>query len=173
MQIRNATTGDAAAIAAIYNHAVRDTTAIWNDTEVDTNNRAAWITERQSAGYTVIVAEDAGQLLGYAAYGPWRAFDGFRDTVEHSVYVGQGAQGRGLGRALLAALITRARDSGLHVMVAGVEAGNAPSIKLHVKLGFEQVAMMPQVGQKFGRWLDLVFLQLRLDTRETPGGDAQ
>lgn len=169
MQIRDAVAADAAAIAAIYNHAVCETTAIWNEVEVDAANRAAWIAERQGAGFAVLAAEDAGEVLGYAAYGPWRAFDGFRQTVEHSVYVAQGAQGRGLGRKLLAALIDRARASDLHVMVAGIEAGNMGSLRLHAALGFELVAMMPQVGQKFGRWLDLAFLQLKLDDRDAPG----
>lgn len=169
MQIRDAVAADAAAIADIYNHAVRETTAIWNDTPVSVDNRAAWMSDRQGAGFAVLVAEDAGRVLGYAAYGPWRAFDGFRLTVEHSVYVAPGAQGRGLGRMLLSALVDCARASGFHVMVAGVEAGNAGSMRLHKALGFEQVALMPQVGQKFGRWLDLAFLQLRLDGRDTPG----
>lgn len=168
MQVRDATPADAAAIAAIYNHAVRQTTAIWNDTAVDAANRAAWIADRQSSGFAVIVAEDAGAVLGYGAFGPFRAFDGFRLSVEHSVYVAPGAQGRGIGRALLAALIARARGQGRHVMVGAIEAGNVASLALHRALGFAESGRMPQVGQKFGHWLDLVLMQLILDDRGAP-----
>jgi phosphinothricin acetyltransferase len=165
--IRSATPDDAAAIAAIYNHAVTHTTAIWNDQTVDAANRADWIKARLGDGLPVLVW-DQGGVLGYASYGPWRAFDGYRLTVEHSVYVAPKAQGVGIGRRLMEALITRARTDGLHVMVAGIDAGNQGSIALHERLGFTQTALMPQVGQKFGRWLDLAFLQLVLDDRAAP-----
>jgi len=166
--IRTATPTDALAIADIYNHAVRETTAIWNDVTVDAANRATWMTDRQAAGFPVLVAERDGRVAGYASYGPWRAFDGYRQTVEHSVYVAPDMQGGGIGRALMDALISQARSDGLHVMVAGIEAGNTGSIRLHQALGFTQTGLMPQVGQKFGRWLDLAFLQLVLDDRPAP-----
>ncbi|MDX1779790.1 MAG: GNAT family N-acetyltransferase [Thalassovita sp.] len=168
MQIRNAETKDAAAIAAIYNDAVLHSTAIWNDVTVDAKNRAGWIADRQKQGFPVLVACDGDTVLGYASYGPFRAFDGYKLTVEHSVYVDTARRGGGIGRALLQALIERARADGFHIMIAAIEAGNTPSIRLHEKLGFEQTALMPQVGQKFGRWLDLAMLQLRLNDRETP-----
>jgi len=164
MQIRDAQAGDAAGIAAIYNYAVTDTLAIWNERTVDASDRAAWIAARQAQGYPVLVAvDDAGDVLGYASFGDWRTFEGFRHTVEHSVYVRPDCHGKGLGRALLTALIVRAREAGKHVMVAGIEAGNEASIRLHKACGFVQTALMPQVGTKFGRWLDLAFLQLMLD----------
>lgn len=101
-------------------------------------------------------------MLGFASYGDFRPFAGFAATVEHSVYVDPAAQGQGLGRALLAALIDRARAAGLHVMVAGIEAGNTASIALHAKAGFEEAGLLREVGRKFGRWLDLRFMTLRL-----------
>ncbi|THD74661.1 N-acetyltransferase family protein [Thalassobius vesicularis] len=168
MHLRDATPADAGQIAEIYNHAVVNTTAIWNDVQVDAANRVAWMQTRQGDGFPVIVAEVDGQVAGYASYGPWRAFDGYRATVEHSVYVHPGRHGGGIGRTLMEALIARARADGKHVMVAGIEAGNAASIHLHEKLGFQTVAQMPQVGQKFERWLDLTFLQLVLDDRPAP-----
>lgn len=176
MQVRDAAAGDAAAIAAIYNAAVRGTTAIWNETPVDAADRAAWIADRQGAGFAVVVAAEPGRgpgggVVGYAAFGPFRAFDGYRHTVEHSVYVRADRQGAGIGAALMAALIARARAQGRHAMVGAVEAGNAASIRLHERLGFAAVGRMPQVGAKFGRWLDLALLQLTLDDRpEPPGG---
>lgn len=111
-----------------------------------------------------------GEVLGYATYGPWRAFDAYRHTVEHSVYVRGDQRGRGLGRTLMEALLERAAAQGIHVMVAGKEAGNTGSLILHEKLGFEKVGHPPQVGTKFGQWLDLVFLQKTLDQREVPPG---
>lgn len=171
MQIRDAHEGDIPAIAAIYNHAVRETTAIWNETPVDTANRLAWLSDRRRQGYPVLVAvDDQDRVLGYASFGDWRAFDGYRHTVEHSVYVDTTHQGAGIGRALMQALIERARDLGKHVMVAGIEAGNAGSICLHEALGFRQVGLMREVGAKFGKWLDLTFLQLKLDDQMTPPG---
>lgn len=169
MQIRDASEQDIEGILVIYNHAVTRTTAIWNERLVDLDNRLAWLADRQRAGYPVLVAaRPDGQVAGYASFGDWRPFDGYRHTVEHSVYVAPDAQGAGLGKALMLALIERARALGKHVMVAGIDASNHGSIRLHEGLGFQQVGLMPQVGTKFGRWLDLAFLQLLLDQRTDP-----
>lgn len=171
MLIRDAVDTDAGAIATIYNDAVTNTTAIWNEVTVDAANRVAWMADRRRLGYPVLVAVDPvdQSVIGYASFGDWRAFDGYRHTVEHSVYVRGDRRGGGIGRALLLAVIERARAIGKHVMVAAIEAGNTPSIALHEKLGFRRTGLMPQVGMKFGRWLDLAFLQLILDDRPTPG----
>lgn len=168
MHIRDATPHDIEGITAIYNHAVAHTTAIWNETQVDGENRLTWLTQRQQTGFPVLVAEDAGGVTGYASFGPWRDWEGYRHTVEHSVYVRHDRQRGGIGKALMRALIARARATGKHVMVAGIEAGNAGSIHLHETLGFEPAGYLRQVGTKFGTWLDLVFLQLTLDTRSDP-----
>lgn len=171
MQIRDAVDADAPAIAAIYNDAVVNTTAIWNEVQVDAANRVGWMADRRRLGYPVLVAVDGdGIVLGYASFGDWRAFDGYRHTVEHSVYVRADQRGGGIGKALMQALIGRARAIGKHVMVAAIEAGNQGSIALHEALGFRRTGLMPQVGMKFGRWLDLAFLQLILDDRPTPTG---
>lgn len=166
--IRYASKDDCAAIAGIYNHAVLHTAAIWNDRTVDTDNRIAWFEARQLLGYPVLVSEENGAITGYASFGDWRAFEGFRHTVEHSVYVHPEHQGKGLGRALLTRLIDEARQVGKHVMVAGIESQNDASLKLHASLGFITTGEMPQVGTKFGRWLDLTFMQLQLDNRSDP-----
>ncbi|MBS5772459.1 MAG: N-acetyltransferase [Enterobacter cloacae] len=172
MSIRYAVKEDCAAIAAIYNHAVINTAAIWNDQTVDADNRIAWFEARALLGYPVIVSEENGVVTGYASFGDWRAFDGFRHTVEHSVYVHPEHQGKGLGLALMARLIEEAKRIGKHVMVAGIEAQNQGSIHLHQKLGFTITGQMPQVGTKFGRWLDLTFMQLQLDNRTDPDAAA-
>ncbi|MGE9550713.1 N-acetyltransferase family protein [Erwinia amylovora] len=169
MQIRAATERDAETIAEIYNNAVLNTTAIWNENKVDFLNRIKWMSDRHDAGFPVIVFADVDDsVLGYASYGDWRPWDGYRYTVEHSVYVHKSAQGRGAGKALMEELIRLATDQGKHVMVAGIESENVASISLHKKLGFTEAGRISEVVAKFGRWLDLTFLQLRLDTREQP-----
>ena len=172
MSIRFATKEDCAAIAAIYNHAVVNTAAIWNDKTVDTDNRIAWFEARQFGHFPVLVSEEDDVITGYASYGDWRAFEGFRHTVEHSVYIHPEHQSKGLGNILLGALIDEARRRGKHVMVAGIDSQNHASLHLHEKHGFITTGQMPQVGTKFGRWLDLTFMQLQLDNRHDPDGKA-
>jgi L-amino acid N-acyltransferase YncA len=161
--IRPAGPGDLPAILAIYNEAVETTTAIWNWTKVDLANRRAWFEARTSQGYPILIAEgEERRVVGYASFGDWRPFEGYLHTVEHSVYVAAGARGKGLGAALLAALVEEARRLGKHVMLGGIEAGNEASHALHRKLGFVETARMPEVGRKFDRWLELVFMQKML-----------
>ena len=167
-EIRDARPDDAAGIAEIYNHAVIHTTAVWNDTVVDVANRLDWLLTRQGGGFPVLVANLGGQVAGYATYGSWRAFAGYKLTVENSVYVAEGARGQGIAAQLMEALIARARGQGLHMMVAAVEANNSASQALHRKFGYQNGPLMREVGQKFGRWLDLQFMTLRLDTRGGP-----
>lgn len=160
MIVRDAAADDLPGILAIYNDAVAHTTAIWNDTPADLDNRRDWWRARVAGGHPVLVAvEEAGAVLGYASYGPFRPFDGYRQTVEHSVYVAEAARRRGVATALLAALEERARAAGMHAMIGGIAAENAASIALHQTLGFTETGRLPEVGRKFGRWLDLVFLQ--------------
>jgi phosphinothricin acetyltransferase len=173
MRIRDAEAKDIDSIVAIYNDAVANTTAIWNEVAVDAANRAAWLADRHRLGYPVLVAVDEiGAVLGYASFGEWRAWHGYRHTVEHSVYVQKDQRGGGVGTALMVELIDRARTLGKHIMVAGIEARNEASIGLHRKLGFETVGHLKEVGTKFGAWLDLTFLQLTLDRRSDPDGRA-
>jgi L-amino acid N-acyltransferase len=160
--IRPATEADLPAILAIYNDAVINTTAIWNWSPVDLANREAWFAARSAQSYPVLVVEEGGAVLAYASFGDWRPFDGYCRTVEHSIYVATGARGRGLGSALLQALILEARGLGKHVMVGGIDAANEASLALHRRAGFVETARMPEVGLKFGRWLDLVFMQRML-----------
>lgn len=168
VRIRDAETSDLDTITAIHNHAVVHTTSIWNEDAVDVADRAAWLADRRTRGYPVIVAVDESGVLGYASFAQWRPHSGYRHTVEHSVYVRGDQRGRGIGKTLMAALIERARAAGIHVMIGGIESGNVASIVLHERLGFAEVGRMPQVGAKFGRWLDLSMLQLTLDDRPAP-----
>jgi phosphinothricin acetyltransferase len=163
MDIRDAKEADAGGILGIYNDAVANTTAIWNDQLASLESRLAWLRERKQSGYPVLVAAEGTDILGYASFGAFRPWDGYRHTVEHSVYVGGAARKRGIGRALMDELIVRARAMEKHVMIAGIEATNAPSLELHARLGFAKVGHLRAVGRKFDRWLDLVFMQLMLD----------
>jgi phosphinothricin acetyltransferase len=160
--VRPATDSDLSAILAIYNDAVRHTTAIWNDTLVDLDNRRAWRDARVGLGYPVLVGEEDGAVVAYGSFGDFRAFDGYRFTVEHSVYVAEASRRRGIASALILALVERASALGKHVMVAGIAADNEASIALHRRCGFEETGRMPEVGYKFGRWLDLVLMQRKL-----------
>lgn len=157
-RIRPALETDLPAILAIYNDAVENTTAIWNETPADLANRNAWFAERTGKGFPVLVAERES-VIGYGSFGDFRPFEGYRVTVEHSVYVAKEARGHGAGEALLAALIAEAQRMDKHNMIGGIDASNTPSLALHVKFGFEEVGRMPGVGEKFGRPLDLVLMQ--------------
>lgn len=163
--IRDAVEGDLPGIMDIYNDAVANTTAIWNEDVVDLANRKAWFAARRERDFPVLVAMRGKQIIGYASYGDWRAFDGFRHTVEHSVYIRGEARGTGTGKRLMKALIDRAGFNGVHVMVGCIEAENVASIKLHEKLGFRMVGRFSEVGIKFGRWLDLACMELRVPKR--------
>jgi phosphinothricin acetyltransferase len=160
--VRDATEADLPIILEIYNDAVANTTAIWNDVLVDLPNRKEWFAARKARGFPVLVAETDGQVAGYASYGDWRAFDGYRHTVEHSVYVHREARGGGIGRMLMQELIARAASNGVHVMIAAIESENAASIRLHEKLGFHVAGKFSEVGIKFGRWLDLTCMALKV-----------
>jgi len=166
--IRDATEKDLPAIRDIYNDAVRNTTAIWNEQPVDLANRLAWFNARQAQGYPILVAVENDEVTGYSSFGDWRPFEGFRYSVEHSVYVRNDQRGKGLGPRLMEVLIERARSAGKYVMVAAIESGNQASIRLHERLGFVTTGQMPQVGIKFGRWLDLTFMQLALNPGAEP-----
>lgn len=164
MIIEDATDAAIPVITAIYNDAVLHTTAIWNESVVDEEDRHQWLAARRAEGQPVLVALDEDRdVLGYATYGDWRAWEGYRYTAEHSVYVRGDQRGRGVGKALMVALIDRAREAGKHVLVAGIDAANEPSLRMHEKLGFERVGLLPQVGRKFDRWLDLAFVQLTFE----------
>ncbi|MBM4539642.1 GNAT family N-acetyltransferase [Rhodococcus hoagii] len=162
MLIRDATTGDLPGILEIHNEAIANSTAIWDETLADLDERRRWLDARRANGFPVLVADVDGAVAGYASYGVWRAKSGYRYTVENSVYVHVDHHRRGIATALMTALIERARAGGIHVIVASVESSNTTSIALHERFGFRIVAQMPEVGRKFGRWLDMTYLQLTL-----------
>lgn len=160
VETRAASEADLPAILAIYNQIVATSTAIYRDEPTTLAERSGWFEARRAAGFPVLVAERDGRTLGFASYGDWRgAFPGYRHSVEHSVHIGEGARGSGAGAALMGHLIDLAREGGVHVMVGAVDADNDASLRFHDKLGFGRVAHFHEVGRKFGRWLDLVFVE--------------
>jgi L-amino acid N-acyltransferase len=168
IEIGEATEADLPAILAINNLAVAETTASWNYAPASLESRQAWFAGMTAKGDPVLAARRGGELVGYAYWGPFRPADGYIYTVENSVYVRKDLHGQGVGRLLMLELIARARAKGLHAIVAGIGAENAGSIAFHARLGFVEYARMPQVGAKFGRWMDLVLMQLMLDEDERP-----
>lgn len=165
MLIRDAVPADLPEILTVHNAAIAETTAIWDEDPVDLADRQAWFDARAAAGHPILTAEIEGRVAGYASYGAFRPKSGYRHTVENSVYVADGFHRRGVATALMAELVARAALGDVHAIVAGIESSNTTSIALHHKFGFEIVGVMPQVGVKFGRWLDLTWMQLLLDTR--------
>jgi L-amino acid N-acyltransferase len=159
--IRHATRDDAEPVRSIRNAAIARTTAIWTGVEQSPEDAAAWLGEHLDRG-SILVAEERSGVVGFACWGPWRPKEGYRFTVEDSVYLAAEHRGRGIGRALLEALIPAARKAGAHVMIADIEAGNAASIRLHQRLGFETIGTLREVGTKFDRWLDLTIMRLEL-----------
>lgn len=162
MLIRAATRADLPALLEIHNDAIRTTTAIWDDDEVELAERATWFEARTDAGLPILVADRDGAVAGYASYGPWRPKSGYRHSVENSVYVHPDHRGQGAAKRLMQELVAHARTTDVHAVIAGIEASNEVSIRLHESLGFRRVALIPEVGTKFGRWLDLAYLQLLL-----------
>lgn len=161
MAVRPARPGDAEAIRTIRNHAIEHSTALWTQTPQTPAEGFAWLAAHLERG-SAFVAEAEGEPAGFAVYGPWRELDGYRHTVEDSVYVREDRHGLGIGSALLAALIASAREAGHHVVIADIEAENTASIRLHERFGFHHVGTVREVGAKFGRWLDLTIMRLPL-----------
>ena len=160
--IRDCTPTDLDVVHALHVDAVLHSTAIWQDTPHPRAYFDGWLAERRGDGYPVVVAEVDGVVAGYATYSQWRQPDGYRQTVEHSVYVVETFRGRGIATTLMAELVARATAEGRHVMMAGICSTNTGSIALHERLGFTTVAVVPEVGRKFDRWLDLTMMRLPL-----------
>ncbi len=160
--IRPMTINDLPQVLDIYNDVILNTTAVYSEQPHTLAMRTAWFNERSEAGFPLLVAEHEGKVAGFAAYGNFRAWPCYRYTAEHSVYVHQNARGMGISKLLLQQVIELAQQAGIHVLIAGIDSENTASLHLHRRFGFEQVAHFKEVGFKFGRWLDLVFMQLVL-----------
>jgi L-amino acid N-acyltransferase len=161
--IRFAREADLPGILAIYNEVILHTTAVYTYEPQTPEMRKAWYDDKMKAGYPVFVAEEEGHVIGLSSYGPFRAWPAYKYTVENSVYVSESSRGKGVARLLMQPLIDAARSKGYHAIIAGIDASNDASLRLHESFGFGEVAHFRQVGYKFGRWLDLKFLELLLE----------
>jgi len=159
MEILDATSADLPGLLAIYNDVIATSTAVYTTEPATLDDRTSWWRQRVAQGYPVLVARDDSGVAGFSTFGDFRAWPGYRFTVEHSVHVRADRRGQGLGAALVSALFPRAAALGKHMMVAGIDAANLGSIRFHEKLGFRNAGCLREVGWKFDKWLDLVFLQ--------------
>ena len=156
-------------ILAIFNEAILNSTALYDYQPRTSEMMSAWFSAKEKADYPVLgVLAGAGLLLGFASYGPFRAWPAYKYSVEHSVYVAAGCRGRGVGKCLLQEIIGSAREQDYHVLIGAIDSQNAVSIQLHKGFGFQHAGTIRQAGFKFGRWLDLDFYQLILDTPQKP-----
>lgn len=155
MNIRSARLDDASAIAAIHNPIIQDTAITFNS-EVKTPDMVADAI-RNCPCY--LVAEDRGNILGFASYVQFRQGVGYRRAMEHTIILSPASRGRGVGRALMHAIEERARGQDIGSLWAGVSGENPDGVRFHARLGFEEVAVLPKVGYKFGRWMDLVLMR--------------
>lgn len=159
----------ASPILAILNDAILNSTAIYDYRPRTLEVMAAWFETKEKGNYPIIGAlGDDGQLMGFGSYGTFRAWPGYKYTVEHSIYVARQYRGQGIGKSLLKELINAAQAQDYHVMIGGIDSQNSVSIHLHTALGFVHAGTVREAGFKFGRWLDLVFYQLILPTPANP-----
>lgn len=149
-------------VARIYNHYVRDTIVTFEEDAITSEDMRGRVREVEARGFPWLVAERAGQVLGYAYATPWKQRSAYRFSVESTVYLGADSTGRGLGSALYAELIRLLEPMGVHAVVGGISLPNAASVALHEKLGFRKVAHFSEVGRKFERWIDVGYWQLTL-----------
>lgn len=160
--IRLAVEADLPAINAIYNHYVPISTTCYDLAPLTMEERRRWFAPREAI-HPVTVAEHDDQIVGFGSLHSFRSKAGYRLTVENSVYVHPDHLRKGVGTAIVADQIERARALGLHAIVAGIDAEQHASLALHAKLGFVEVGRFPQVGRKFERWLDAVFMQITFE----------
>lgn len=163
MHIRIAGEPDIKSILSIINYEITHSTSIYDYEPRTLEMQMAWFEQKQSDKMPVIVAEEHEQVLGFATYGSFRPKIAYRFSVEHSIYVDHRKTGSGIGSLLMMHLIDLARTAGFHTMIAGVDASNRSSYEFHRKHGFTEVARFKEVGYKFDRWLDLIFMQLFLE----------
>ena len=160
ISIREAIKADLPQLLTIYNEIILNTTAVYDYEPHTIEMRRQWFDAKKVQGFPVFVAEESERILGFSSIGPFRAWAAYKYSVENSVYVAANARGQGIGKLLLAPLIDAAGKLSLHTIIAGIDATNDASLRLHKGFGFEEVAHFKEVGWKFGRWLDLKFLQL-------------
>lgn len=163
IQVRHATGQDLPRLLEIYNDVILNTTAVYDYEPHTLDMRRQWWETKKSQGFPVFVAEQQEKILGFSSIGPFRAWAAYKYSAENSVYVAAEARGMGVGKLLIPPLMDAAKKLGLHTIIAGIDATNEASLRLHRSFGFEEVAHFKEVGWKFERWLDLKFLQKMIE----------
>jgi L-amino acid N-acyltransferase YncA len=161
--VRPAVEDDLVGLTAIYNDIVATTSALWTTEPTTVAERRRWLAGRHAGGFPVLVAEEGGQVVGFASYGTFRHLAGYDATVEHTVHVAPGHRRREVGRALVTELVAVASQEGRHAMVGAIDADNLGSLAFHGALGFAEVGRLPEVGRRFDRWQTLVLVERLLD----------
>lgn len=162
MMIRSAVAADAPAVAAIWNPMIRDTAVTFNSAEKTPEGLAQDFADKAADGKAFLVAVSDGSVLGFATYGQFRGGVGYAHAMEHTIILSRSARGQGVGRALMQAIEDHARKGGAHVMMAGVSAENPDGVAFHAAVGYREMVRLPELGFKFGRWMDLVLMQKML-----------
>jgi L-amino acid N-acyltransferase YncA len=160
--IRPLRRSDLAAVARIYNHFVANTVVTFDETPVTAREMGARAREVAAAGLPWLVAVEDGEVVGYAYAGKWKGRCAYRHTVESSVYLAPGREGKGWGTRLYRALFAILRKKGAHAVIGGISLPNRASVALHEKFGMRKVARFPEVGRKFGRWVSVGYWQALL-----------
>jgi len=160
VKIRLATSDDAEAIRTIYNREVVGSTVTFDLVPRTLDDQLAWLDEHSGAHPAVVAVDDDGRVSGFGSLSPYRPRPAYRTTVEDSVYVDPAYQGQGVGRAILSELVQLAGAHGFHAVIGRIVGGHEASIGLHEACGFEQIGKEREVGRKFGKWLDVVLMQL-------------
>ena len=168
IQVRKAIEADIPGMLAIYNDIIENTTAVYDYKPHSLEMRMNWFSEKTKSGFPVFVAETDGIVAGFSSIGPFRNWAAYKYSVENSVYVSAAYRGKGIGRLLLKPLISAAEGMNMHTIIASIDDTNLTSLRLHESFGFKEVANFQEVGFKFGRWLNLKFLQLMLPTPINP-----
>lgn len=166
--IRSAVENDLYGILEIYNDAILNTNAVYTYRIQTLQERKSWFNKKTEDNFPVLVFVEKNKVIGFATFGPFRAWPAYKYTIEHSVYVHKEHRNYGVGTALVKQIIKKANEREFATLVAGIDASNEKSIRMHEKLGFQYCGIIKRAGFKFGQWLDLAFYQLNLKGPENP-----
>jgi len=160
--IRNAKRDDLPLILKIVNYEIEHSTSIYDYKKRTIQDQTIWFEKKKLEKMPIIIAEENGNMIGFGTFGIFRPWEGYQFSAEHSIYLDNNSRGKGTGKKIMNKLIHLAKEQDFHIMIAGIDANNSKSIKFHQNFGFKEVGRFNQIGFKFDKWLDLIFMQLFL-----------
>ena len=160
--IRNAKRDDLPLILKIVNYEIEHSTSIYDYQKRTIENQTVWFEKKKLEKMPIIIAEENGLVIGFGTFGIFRPWEGYQFSAEHSIYLDKNSRGKGTGKKIMNKLIHLAKEQDFHIMIAGIDANNSKSIEFHENFGFREVGRFNQIGFKFEKWLDLIFMQLFL-----------